>query len=110
MAVVQRMRLESESIVKLGGVTLDKATLEQLAKVAGLPPTLLDPVIDRWTQDGTDGPKMLERVDGDVYRLGDAHKPAWDFMVSGATKEAHGRKWGEKGLAKKNAKIAKRGK
>ena len=110
MAVVQRMRLESESIVKLGGVTLDKATLEQLAKVAGLPPTLLDPVIDRWTQDGTDGPKMLERVDGDVYRLGDAHKPAWDFMVSGATKEAHGRRWAQKGLAKKNAKIAKRGK
>lgn len=91
MAVVNKMRLESNSIVRLGGVTLEKATLEQLANVAGLPIALIDKVIDRWTQDGDDGPKMLERIEGDVYRL--AHKPAWDLMVAGATKEAQGRTW-----------------
>ena len=108
MAVVNKMRLESDSIVRLGGLTLDKATLEQLANVAGLPLTLIDPVMDRWTQDGNDGPKVLEQVDGNVYRL--AEVQAWETMVSGANKEANGRRWAQKGLAKKNEKIAKRGK
>lgn len=112
MAIVQKMRQEGENLIRLGGARLDEATLEQLATMAGLPLPLIGKVLDRWTQDGDDGPAQLQRVSGEknVYRLGASNEHVWNFMVSGAKKEADGRRWAQKGQAAKARKIAKRGK
>lgn len=66
MAMFVRRRLQ---LVEEGGALLTREDLERLAALADLDPATMMRAMDRWTQDGTDGPAFLSRVGRDRYHL-----------------------------------------
>ncbi len=108
MLLVAYIRNHARELVQEGGVKLDIDVLAQLAAQAGLPRSSVVAVMDRWFQDGTDGPALLKRVDGDRVTLGDAHARARDFIEKGGRNELDGAEAGKRGTAKRRDSI-KRG-
>ena len=53
-----------------------------MAQTVGLAFEVVPRMFDRWTQDGDDGPKMLEEVDKDVYSLSEHYQAAKDFIIA----------------------------
>lgn len=94
-------------LVRDGGAKLTPADFERLAAKAGLPSGSWRKVIDRWTQDGNDGPAMLERVGTERFALADRepYKAAREWLLQGGRISAEGR---QRRQAKKGAR--KRGK
>jgi hypothetical protein len=80
-------------LVEHGGVRLTTADFERLAAKAGLPHGSWRKVLDRWTQDGNDGPAMLERVGTDRFNLSnrEPYKAAREWLLRGGQISAAGR-------------------
>lgn len=102
-ALVERRR----ELVQYGGAKVTRDELERMAAAAGLPTSLLDQVIDRWTQDGDDAERCLERVERDRYHLPDnsTYRDARAFLnVAGGRSAARSRN-AQIGVAKRTAKL-----
>ncbi len=80
MNLMGELSKNSIQLVKEGGIQLSEKKLEEFAQACGLTSELLTKVLDRWTQDGNDGAKFLERIDGDFYTLGPEHYKALEFL------------------------------
>lgn len=91
-------------LVKEGGAKLTPADFERLAVKAGLPRGSWPKVLDRWTQDGDDGPAMLERVGTERFTLADRepYKAAREWLLQGGRISAEGRQ--RRAQAKKGAR------
>jgi hypothetical protein len=81
-------------LIEEGGVKLTSTDFDRLAQQAGLPLGSWRKVIDRWTQDGTDGPAMLERVGPERFNLADRepYRAARNYLMQGGRITADGRK------------------
>lgn len=94
-------------LVKEGGAKLTPADFERLAAKAGLPSGSWRKVIDRWTQDGDNGPAMLERVGADRFTLANTepYRAAREWLLEGGRISANGRQRAQaKTKARKNKK------
>jgi hypothetical protein len=58
-------------VIAHGGALLPPTVLARLASDAGMKPSHLPRLLDRWLRDGDDGDAVLERVDKDRYHLAD---------------------------------------
>ena len=105
MLLVAYMRDHARELVEYGGVSLPDPALADMARRAGLPLALVGPVLDRWTQDGADGPALLRRVGPDRYTLGDAHADARKFLEAGGRAEINGAAAGRRSGEKRRAKV-----
>lgn len=65
VALVER-RVE---IVEHGGALIRQKQMASLALRVGLPPSILNDVLARWTRDGDDGPAFLEQVGLDRWHV-----------------------------------------
>jgi hypothetical protein len=108
MLLVAYMRDRARELVERGGVVLDERTLDDLAKRAGVPRDIVRPLLDRWTQDGDDGPAFLKVVESSRYTLGDTHAVPRAFIEDGGRRELEGSRAGEKGATKRRAAISGR--
>ena len=54
----------------------------KMAISCGLSVEVLKKVQGRWTQDGDDGAKFLEKVDNNYFTLGQAHNKVLVFLVA----------------------------
>jgi hypothetical protein len=90
-----------------GGALFCPGELERLAQESGLDVSHLPQVLDRWTQDGNDGPKFLERVEKDRYMLADTplYAPARGFLLEGSRRSIEGKKAGQKAVKAKAQRI-----
>lgn len=109
MLLVAHIRAAGRELVEHGGAKLDTETLSRLAAASGLPTPIVPMLIDRWTQDGDDGPALLKRVDKDRFTLGDAHKAARDFIEEGCKREHAGSIGGKRSAAKRAKQIERLG-
>lgn len=86
-----------------GGALFREGELERLARESGLDAAHLPRVLDRWTQDGDDGPMFLERVGKDRYML--ANTPPYAdgraFLLEGSKRSIAGKKAGQKAVKNK---------
>lgn len=105
MLLVETLRERARELVEDGGVRLTVEELEELAEKAGLAPSTLPKVLDRWTLDGDDGPAFLARVGRDRYTLGDAHAKERSFLEEGGRREVQGAELGKRGVRNKRAKL-----
>jgi len=96
--VARRMDLATD-----GGALLLAADFERLAARAGMPAGSWRKVIARWTQDGDDGPAMLELVAKDRYVIADRapYKAAREWLLEGARRSLQGRQRGERRAAQR---------
>jgi hypothetical protein len=82
MLVLREMRLRARELHNNGAVQISLERFAELFRQAHLPASLIGRVLDRWTQNGTDGPAFLSRVEGDAYTLSDAHARVRSFLLS----------------------------
>lgn len=80
MKAMAEFSKQSVGLAQNGAVQITENTWNELAEQCCLPKEVLRKVLDRWTQDGDDGAKFLERVDGDFYTLGQSHQKALEFL------------------------------
>jgi hypothetical protein len=102
-AVMIELRRRAVELVTAGGVRLTLDDFCRLAEPLGLSVKILPQLLDRWTQDGPDGPAFLSRVGPDLYTLGDSHRAARDFLISGGKEEIRGQAKGRRGVKDKLA-------
>ena len=105
MALVAEMRERARELVKEGGVIITPMRAEQLAERALLPLNLVPQVLDRWTQDGDDGPAFLHRIERDRYTLGDAHASARAFLEEAGRHEVAGTQAAHRGIQLRRARL-----
>jgi hypothetical protein len=70
----------SVQLARSGAIQLSQQKLEEFAKACDLTSEVLIKIIDRWTQDGDDGAKFIEKVEDDFYTLGPEHQKALEFL------------------------------
>jgi hypothetical protein len=104
MLVVAHIRDYARDLVLHAGVVIDQDTFRRLGREAGLPPDSVCPIIDRWTQDGTDAPALLKRVAVDRYTLGDAYVIQREFIERGGRSEIDGQIGGLKAVARRDSR------
>lgn len=104
MLLVAHMRDHAREIVQFGGIALDEVVLADLARRSGLPRDLATPLLDRWMQNGDDGPAFLKR-EGQLYTLGDVHSAQREFIEQGGRAELDGARAGERGARERRAKV-----
>jgi hypothetical protein len=97
--LVAEMRRRATELVEHGGVRFDPDELEQIAASVELPTSMVARVIDRWRQDGDDGPAFVEVVEPDRYTLASAHAPARNFLLQSGKMEIDAAKAGRRGAA-----------
>lgn len=90
MEMMVKFRTHAQEFLEFGGVYISEQELRYLANESGLPLTILQKVMDRWTQDGIDAPAFLKIIEPDRYSLGSAHSIAQDFIMSAGKKEKMG--------------------
>ena len=78
--------------------------LAELARKAGLPVALVPRVLDRWTQDGTDGAAFLESPSRGRYTLGKAHARELAFLLASGRRELGGAEAGRRSVEARGAK------
>lgn len=107
MLIVAYMRDNARDLVNYGGVYIPPKVLNKLAQQSSLPVAVVPHVIDRWLNDGDDGPAVLKRISGedDRYTLGDAYELERKFMEAGAYREIGGSKGGQKSVTAKAAQL-----
>ncbi len=77
MLVMQKFSDCSLEFLKFGCICISKKMWQDFAKEVGLAPSILNQVLDRWVQDGNDGPSFLTEVSSDHYSLSNSyHKEA----------------------------------
>jgi hypothetical protein len=108
MLTVGDFRDHAAELVEDGGTDLLNR-IESLAVKAGVLLHILPALIDRWENDGPDGPAFLHRK-GRLHTLGDAHKTQRDFIEEGGRKELQGSKAGKKGKANRERVLERKGK
>lgn len=86
MELMVAFRKRAVEFVQDGCIFLPESELKILADESGLPRKILRKVMDRWVQDGTDGPSFLTVMDKDRYSLGKSYSIAQEFIISAGKK------------------------
>lgn len=103
MIVLAEMRKRAGELATSGAIGISDREWAEMARVAGLPSSLLPRVLDAWTEDG-DTPAFLMRR-GRGWTLGDAHQEARDFLTAGGKRSQAGRLGGRKRTAAMRLKL-----
>lgn len=101
MNIMGELSKNSNQLVQEGAVQLPKDKLEEFARACNLTSEILDKVLDRWTRDGDDGAKFLDRVEDDFYVLGEEHKKAHAFLLQQGERRINQSKRGKASVARK---------
>ena len=109
MRVMQRLRTHARELAQTGAVTITPDQWTEDADAAKLPRAMLPRVLDRWTQDGDDGPAFLRTPSPGAFTLGEAHAAELAFVVSAGWKEITGSEAGQRSSAKREAKLQRLG-
>lgn len=78
------------------GLPLAPRDWRRLADEAQVPGRVLAEALERWTQDGSDGPAFLRQLDGDRFTLAPAHEAPRRVLLHYGWKEAKGSEDGKK--------------
>lgn len=71
---------QSVDFAKYGQITILQSKWQQMAQECNVLP-ILPMIIDRWTQDGDDGPKFLHKLEKGFYTLGPSYEKEIDFLI-----------------------------
>jgi hypothetical protein len=102
------LRKRAREMVATGGIHLTDEEWALLAQEATLPLPVLQPVMDRWTQDGEDGPAFLKRIDRNCYTLGDAHLHVRSFLEDAGRMAEAGAQAGRKSVEIKRNRFLRK--
>lgn len=80
MEVMSELSKQSIALEKDGCAYIPQKLWEELAQLCGINLEVLSKIQDRWTHDGNDGAKFLERIDPDYYTLGNEHRKPLNFL------------------------------
>ena len=109
MLLMRELRARARELVTDGAVAISGERWKALAIQAGLPLVTLPKVIDRWLQNGTDGPALLSSPWAGGYTLGDAHEPERDFLVAAGKRSTVRSAAGQRSVQANNRKRNGRG-
>lgn len=80
MLVMREFAHQSVDFAKYGHIKISQELWSTMAQECAVLPILFK-IIDKWTQDGSDGPKFLDKVGNDFYTLGSAYQKERDFII-----------------------------
>lgn len=80
MHLMAEFSKNSIQFFKEGAIYLPQEKRLECAHACGMPQDILAKVLDRWTQDGEDGTKFLERIEDDHFSLGSEYSSASEFL------------------------------
>jgi hypothetical protein len=97
-------------LVTDGGALLGAEELRRRAEQVGLPVATIPRVLDRWSQDGDDGPAFLERVERDRYNLADTapYRGARGFLIEAGRRTLEGQAGARATVEKKARRLKAR--
>mgnify|MGYP003351292703 CR=1 FL=1 len=96
---------EAEAILRDIVTAATEAERPDVAAEASLPAGSLRPVIERWTQDGDDGPAFLSTVSPERYTLAEAHEAIRRFLEEAGHLELEGSDAGKRSVRRKRDRL-----
>lgn len=80
MNIMGEFSKQSIQLVTDGVIQITENQWKKSAQLCGLTSEILPKIQDRWTQDGNNGAKFLERVEDDFYTLGYEYEKELEFL------------------------------
>jgi hypothetical protein len=80
MLIMGEFVRQSVDFAKHDCIKITQEMWKQMAKECNILP-ILNQILDRWTQDGNDGPRFLQVIDKDFYTLGSSYQKETDFLT-----------------------------
>jgi hypothetical protein len=105
MLVMAEFARKSITVAKHGYAYIDTETWEAMAQDCGVLP-ILDRILDRWTKDGPDGPRILEKKGDDCYALGKAYQKEASLLAEQGALRVYQSKRAKRKKQKKGAEKA----
>jgi hypothetical protein len=105
MLVMQEFADQSIELSEVGSVEITEKTWQDLAKESGLPPSIFKQALDRWLNDGDDGPRFLVEVESGRYSFGPAYQKEEAFLKDQGVLRKQRQKSGEKSVISRKKKL-----
>ena len=80
MLIMGEFVRQSVHFAKHGYVKITQEIWQRMAQECGVS-KILNNILDRWTQDGLDGAKFLNKIESDFYSLGSSYEKEADFLA-----------------------------
>ena len=80
MQISREFSVQSVQFAQYGAIQITQNQLEEMARRSGLPLQILKKVMDRWTSDGDNMPKMLDKIEDNFYTLGPSLNNEAEFL------------------------------
>jgi len=80
MLVMGEFVKQSINFAKYGCIKIPQEYWQKMAQECNVLPIIIK-ILDRWTQDGSNGQKFLEKIDKDFYMLGSSYQKETDFLI-----------------------------
>ena len=105
MLVMQEFADQSIELSEVGSVEITEKTWQDLAKESGLPPSIFKQALDRWLNDGDDGPRFLVETKNGRYSFGPAYQKEEAFLKDQGVLRKQRQKSGEKSVISRKKKL-----
>lgn len=80
MLVMGEFVRQSIDFAKHGYIKIPQEIWQRMSQECGVY-LILNKILDRWTQDGSDGPKFLEKTENNFYKLGPYYQKETNFLI-----------------------------
>jgi hypothetical protein len=107
MLVMRRLSDESIEYAEMGSVEITEKMWHDLAKEAGLPASIFKQTLDRWLNDGDNGPLFLVAAENNRYSLGSAYQKEESFLKEQGLLRKQRQKSGKKSATSRKKKLGK---
>jgi hypothetical protein len=78
--IMSEFSKQSVHLAQHGAIYIPKERRNELGALCDLQGNIIEKIHDRWTQDGDDAPKFLEKIGDDFYTLGPNDQKALKFL------------------------------
>ncbi len=101
MLVMQEFANKSIELAEVGSIIITENTWASLCQEAGLPKSIFKQTLDRWLNDGDDGPRFLILLGKARYSFGPAYKREEAFQKEQGELRKLQQERGKKSISKK---------
>jgi hypothetical protein len=104
MLIMQEFANQSIELAETGSIEISNEAWMKLAVEAGLSSSVFKQTLDRWLNDGNDGPRFLVIKDENRYSFGEAYNKEEVFLIEQGLLRRKRQNEGKKSVVKRKKK------
>lgn len=101
MLIFEKFSNNSIELYKFKYIKITNEEIKEFLKKANIPICYVDRILDGWTQDSEDAPKVMKKIDKEHYVLGETYERQNNFLINQGKRRLELSQKGKLGVQKK---------